>query len=115
VRGRCSSVSRALAAVDVQHLAGDERCVLQIKHGVDDVVDLTDPAERMHRRHRVVRGLVVHGCANDAERDRVDRMPRPAYSMASDLVTAFRPPSVSDANADGTAELAWSTRLVEIR
>ena len=42
------------------------------------------------------------------------RMPRPAYSMASDLVTALSPPLVRDASADGTAELAWSTRLVEM-
>src|SRR5258706_2283408 len=42
------------------------------------------------------------------------RTPRPAYSMASDRVTALRPPLVSDASADGTAVLAWSTRLVEM-
>jgi hypothetical protein len=33
--------------------------------------------------------------------------------MASDRVTALRPPLVSDESADGTAVLAWSTRLVE--
>ena len=33
--------------------------------------------------------------------------------MASSLVTAFKPPFVSDANADGTAEFALSTRLVD--
>src|SRR6185437_10676022 len=42
------------------------------------------------------------------------RMPVAAYSMASDRVTAFSPPLVSDASADGTAVLAWSTRLVEM-
>jgi hypothetical protein len=34
--------------------------------------------------------------------------------MASDLVTAPSPPLVSDASADGTPLLAWSTRLVEM-
>ena len=34
--------------------------------------------------------------------------------MASALVAAFSPPLVSDASADGTAELAWSTSVVEI-
>src|SRR5260370_29897472 len=42
------------------------------------------------------------------------RTPQAAYSMASDRVTALRPPLVSDASADGTAVLAWSTRLVEM-
>src|SRR5271163_1206024 len=42
------------------------------------------------------------------------RMPCFAYSIASSLVTAFNPPLVSDASADGSAESAWSTRLVEM-
>ncbi|CDR02270.1 predicted protein [Streptomyces iranensis] len=40
-------------------------------------------------------------------------MPRAAYSIASALVTAFSPPLVSEASAEGVRELAWSTRLVE--
>ena len=40
------------------------------------------------------------------------RMPFLAYSIASDLVAAFRPPLVSEASTDGTLLLAWSTRLV---
>ena len=34
------------------------------------------------------------------------RMPRDAYSIASDLVTAARPPFVSDVSAEGTFESA---------
>ena len=41
------------------------------------------------------------------------RMPRAAYSVASERVTALRPPLVSEASADGTLVLAWSTRLVD--
>ena len=41
-------------------------------------------------------------------------MPRFAYSIASDLVAAFRPPFVSEASTDGTPAIAWSTRLVVI-
>src|SRR5215831_4641072 len=42
------------------------------------------------------------------------RIPRLAYSMASDLVAAFRPPFVSAASTAGTPAMAWSTRLVVI-
>ena len=38
-------MARALAAVDVQDLAGDEGRVLQIDDRVDDVVDLTEPTD----------------------------------------------------------------------
>ena len=34
------------------------------------------------------------------------RMPRLAYSIASDLVAAFRPPLVSDASTEGTPSMA---------
>ena len=34
------------------------------------------------------------------------RMPREAYSMASDLVAEARPPLVSDVRTDGALELA---------
>ena len=55
---------------------------------------------RMHRR------------LDDAGRDRVHADARLAYSIASDLVAAFKPPLVSEASTDGTLLLAWSTRLV---
>ena len=41
-------------------------------------------------------------------------MPRFAYSIASDLVAAFKLPFVSDASTDGMPAIAWSTRLVVI-
>lgn len=41
-------------------------------------------------------------------------MPRFAYSIASDLVAAFKLPFVSDASTDGMPTIAWSTRLVVI-
>jgi len=44
----------------------------------------------------------------------LDRIPRDAYSTASALVTALSPPFVGEANAEGTWELAWSTKLVEM-
>lgn len=34
------------------------------------------------------------------------RMPRLAYSIASDLVAALRPPLVSDASTEGTPDIA---------
>jgi len=39
------------------------------------------------------------------------RMPRAAYSTASDLVTAARPPLVSAVSAAGELELARSARV----
>lgn len=44
----------------------------------------------------------------------LERIPRPAYSIASDLVAALRPPLVSEASTEGTCERAWSIRLVEM-
>src|SRR6266513_808322 len=41
-------------------------------------------------------------------------MPRFAYSIASDLVAALKPPFVSEASTDGTWEFACSIRLVVI-
>jgi len=41
-------------------------------------------------------------------------MPRFAYSIASDLVAAFKLPFVSDASIDGMPAIAWSTGLVVI-
>ena len=40
------------------------------------------------------------------------RTPREAYSIASDLTTAARPPLVSAVSAQGRLLSAWSTRLV---
>ena len=42
------------------------------------------------------------------------RMPREAYSMASDLVAAARPPLVSAVRAAGTLEFAYSA-MVAVR
>jgi hypothetical protein len=53
----------------------------------------------------------MHRGADDTA---LDRMPRLAYSIASAFVTAFNPPLVSDASADGDCDRAWSTRLVEM-
>ena len=41
------SMSRDLTAVDVQRLAGYERCSFEIQDAVDDVADVPDSAERM--------------------------------------------------------------------
>src|SRR5882757_6551820 len=61
------SVAGALAAVDVQDLAGHELSGLQISDRFDDVADVTHPADRMQRSERVVGLLGVHRSADDAE------------------------------------------------
>src|SRR6478752_3821809 len=58
---------RALAAVDVQDLARHEGGLLEVQHGVDDVPDVAQPAERMQTSQRIVGGRVVHGCLHYTE------------------------------------------------
>jgi len=49
-----ASVSRGLAAVDVQDLPGDERGSLEVEDPVDDIAHLSKPPERMQRRHSCI-------------------------------------------------------------
>lgn len=80
-----SSVDGALAAVDVLDLPGDEWGVLQI----EDASTISSMGVRI-----------------TPSATALARMPRSAYSMASDLTAALRPPLVDDANTEGTLELA---------
>ena len=48
----------------------------------------------------------MHWSLDDAGATAFTRMPPFAYSIASDLVAAARPPLVSDANTAGTPEIA---------
>src|SRR5689334_3776426 len=66
------SVPRALAAVDVQDLAGDERGVLEEDDGVGDVADRAEPADRVQAGQELVGLGRVHGGGDDAGRDRVE-------------------------------------------
>ncbi|SCF82786.1 hypothetical protein GA0115254_118451 [Streptomyces sp. Ncost-T10-10d] len=61
------SEAGALAAVDVQDLAGDERGLFEVHDRLDDVVDLAHPPERVQRGERAARVVRVHGSADDAE------------------------------------------------
>ena len=94
--------------------AGDEAGILQIEDRVDDVVDLAETTDRMQFRQGVVGRRIVHRRADYPEGDSVTADTAAAIFDRQRLVTAFSPPLVSDANAEGTAELAWSTRLVEM-
>ena len=92
-----------------------KRRVLEVQDRVDDVVDLAETTDRVQfgQARRRPAGSCI-GVRMTPSATALTRIPRPAYSTASALVAAFSPPLVSDANADGTAELAWSTRLVEM-
>jgi hypothetical protein len=79
-------VSSGLTAVDVQGRAGDECGPFAVEDPVDDV-------------------LITPGATA------LTRTPRDANSVASERVTASRPPLVSEARAEGASLLAWSTRL----
>jgi hypothetical protein len=102
------------AAVDVQRLTSDEARCLEVEHGLDDFLDRAHAAHGVERREEAVRFGRVHGGLDDAGDTAFTRMPLPAYSIASDRVTASRPPLVRAASAEGTAVIGWSTRLVVI-
>jgi len=61
-----------LAAVDVQRLAGNERCSLEVEDRVDHIGDFADAPQRVEGTEPVVGRGVVVGCLDDPERDRVD-------------------------------------------
>src|SRR4051794_27439972 len=65
------SAARCLAAVDMQRLAGDEPCSLEVEHCVDDVTDVADAPQRVEAFQPEVGRGVVGGCLDDAERDGV--------------------------------------------
>src|ERR1700722_14628237 len=66
------SVACALAAVDVQDLAGHELGGLEIRDRFDDVAYVAHAPDRMQRSERAVGLHSVHRSADDAERHRVD-------------------------------------------
>src|ERR1700748_3014899 len=68
---RRASVSGTLTTVHMQDLAGDKVRVLQVQHGVDDIVDAADAPQRMHLGQRLVGRRVVHGGANVTQSDGV--------------------------------------------
>jgi len=107
-------VARTLTTIHMQDLAGDERGVLQVNDRVDGFVDLAKAAHRVQQGQRVVRGRIVHRCADDAERDSVGANPAGRVLDRERFGYRVEPPFVSDVNAEGTWELAWSTKLVEM-
>jgi len=100
-------VTGDLAAVDVQDLAGDMRRCLQEQDAVPDVADLAGAPER---GELVAEPLVAFrrdtGVWMMPGETALTRMPREAYSTASDQVAAARPPLVSAASTDGALEFA---------
>ena len=102
-----------LAAVDVQDLAGDEGRPLEVEDSVDDVADLARPGRAGAGRPSPSydAGSCI-GVLITPRETALTRTPRAAYSIASERVTAARPPLVRDVSAEGDALLAWSTRLV---
>lgn len=61
--------SCCLAAVDMERLAGNERCSLEVEDRIDDVADLTDASQRVEGLHPLVGSRVLAGCTvNQVER-----------------------------------------------
>jgi hypothetical protein len=105
-------VSSGLTAIDVQDLAGDEAGSVEVEDRVGDVTDLADPADGVEAGHAVVGRAVVLGGFATPGATALTRMPRDAYSIASERVTAASPPLVRAVRAAGDPLLAWSARLV---
>src|SRR5712675_604433 len=66
------SVAGALAAVDMQDLAGDERRGFQEQHGIDDVAGFSHAADRMQRGKEVMCLWSMHRGLDDAGRNGVN-------------------------------------------
>jgi hypothetical protein len=61
------SAASALATIDVEELAGDERRGFQIEHSPDDVGDCAQPSLWVHGGERGVVVLGVHRSVDDTE------------------------------------------------
>jgi hypothetical protein len=107
-------MARTLAAINVNGLTGHKGGRLQKENRVDNVGDLAHPAERVQLGELRMCFDGMHRRLDDAGRAALTLMPSLAYSIASDLVAALKPPFVSEASTDGTCEFACSTRLVVI-
>ena len=92
----------ALATIDVDGLAGHEAGGLEIEYRTDDVGDLAHAAERVQLGKLRMGFYGMHRRLDNAGRDRIHSDAGFAYSIASDLVAALRPPFVSKASTDGT-------------
>ena len=96
----------ALAAVDVKDFARHEGCGIEVEDRADDVGDLAHMADRVRASSCAyistgfIGDLMMPGATAFA------LIPRFAYSIASDLVAAARPPLVSDASTEGTPAIA---------
>ena len=96
------SVARALPAIDVEGLPGHEAGRFEIEDRFHDVCDLSHSAERVEGAERLMRLDGMHRVLMTPGATAFTRMPRFAYSIASDLVAAPRPPFVRDASTEGT-------------
>src|SRR5258706_11485787 len=109
------SVARPLAAIGVIGLARHEARRFQIEDRAHDLRDLAHP--RPSGCSLASCACVSTGCIGvlmTPGATAFTLMPSFAYSIASDLVAALKPPFVSEASTDGTWEFACSIRLVVI-
>ena|SRR6516165_11714316 len=96
----------ALAAVDVKDFARHEGCRLEVEDRANDVGDLAHMVDGCRASSCA---YVSTGCIGDLMMPGATAftlIPRFAYSIASDLVAAARPPFVSDASTEGTPAIA---------
>ena len=89
-----------LTPVDMERLTGDKGRPFEIEDPVDNVADFAEPAERVEVCHARIGGGVVPR-PDYPRATAFTRIPRDAYSIASERVTAAKPPLVRAGSAAG--------------
>lgn len=93
--------SGVLTAVDMEDLARDESRMFEVEDGIHDVANFAHPADRVQAGERRMGLSRMHRGLDYPGETALTRTPLLENSIASDRVTAFRPPLVSDASAEG--------------
>jgi hypothetical protein len=96
----------ALAAVDMEDLAGHKAGGFEVEDCLDDVADLAHALHRVERGQEFVVLQPMHRGLDDAGGHGIHPMPFAAYSMASAFVAELMPPLVRLASMAGTPATA---------
>src|SRR6266478_2369634 len=110
----CVSMAGALAAIDMQNFARDERCRFQVEDRADNVGDLAHMSDGVKEPERLIGFRGMHGSLADAGCHGVYPDPALGILYGQGLGRGVEPPLVSDASSAGTSDSACSARVVVI-
>ena len=65
------------AAVNVKHFPRDKRCIVEVHHRINDLIDFAHSADRLKTLQKVMGFDFMHRCFYGSESDRVD-----AYALS---------------------------------